>query len=560
MPEAKIQWRRLTDCIINTPALQDRGEECDSILFDQRLEVLIERAGQIFDCIVISHIPLSSRGEDISQEDSESRCWIRGKGRYSVDTCPTSDQMECFLFWFVQMIKDVYDKKEGLFLHPFFFQANHFPDLSAPLCCQSIMESDYNKQKSEQKSLPKDKSNDSLQNVLIDSERGYHHTASVTMYLREDILNSLHDVHQRVIEKKYSYKEDVEICMRKQHKLAHDYLCSFLYQNQSGSRASSFVVCPTSLLVHHDSSKDRKISLGIAGMFWLTLIARNNTWGEQEMESTENIIRAVWLLAISDHLYKRHVADIQKGAINAMTLAAHDMSRMVGAIRYRNAEIVLKTVRDYFNLIISEVYGTPLELVGTESKGSVIKWDVIEILQAAKKSAVEIEQIVNLSKSDGEVDEARALNAFGEMNNWLDKYGIFSNIFNGLTLTCALTDAEKNAFELALIEALRNVIRPMWIAYLDTKADGEISIANDNAEDPKSIVINNKIILRFPTPPKGINKTEKSLKSHAKGYTQQRVKLVRVMRMSSNKRDDGFFEEEWTTVVPLPDNVVLENR
>jgi len=185
------------------------------------------------------------------------------------------------------------------------------------------------------------------------------------------------------------------------------------------------------------------------------------------------------------------------------------------------------------------------------------KCQIRNLLEDAMNEAVKLEQVVKLIKGSTSIGDAEVSAAIERVRRWLDNLSFSLDSFD--CLTCTLTEMEKNAFRLALIEAFRNVVRHMWDAYLDINVVGNLSITT--GANFKTIEIRNYIVLRYPSAyRKGRDcGTKSSIQSHVKCYNPMGSSLTRLEQTSQQIREgDGYSHEEWVTVVPLPSNTVGE--
>ncbi len=552
----------LTEYILEAPALAEQAEVGGSVLFDTRLDAIIERDYKegIFDCVLISHVPLTLQGENVSQEDHETRCWIRGSGFYDETTTPSSSDMDRFLKEYLCLIKEIHDKKESVLFHPFFFDEKKFGNASAPPICQTrLLRHSYQKDDYPAAATLK------ADAIQLDASHGYHHTERVGIYDRRQLDEVAENVNQRVAGKSIKgknvdLKEDVRTCLLNQHKLVHNQLCSRVYGDGGGVRNSSFFACTTSLLSLREQSSDQKIAPGLAGMFWLALVGHNENWGEEEERAAEEILRITWMLLISEHLNKRHLADIQRGRMEVLSSAAHDLKYLIVGIDDLAAPRVLDLIREYFKQLITHsalAYAAP-DTNGLSPAG--VSGPIILAFPFRKSctdiihKAGHIEKIIELAKSSKLRNKDAVKSGLEDITNWINKRlkNSWSNLPDD---SYQLTELQITAFELALIAGFRNAI------HHSRKADPEGSRLEFRIEDKgdnKLLIIENILMLLAPSPVRQgkLNGTLGSLRIYARAYGKEQ-RLVDLKQIGfRNVPESTKYEEKWQTIIPLPNTIV----
>lgn len=339
-----IKWYTLSkDIIVTSPNFEKSAEVTESFLFDSRLDGCIEDSKDVFDSVFISYIPLIYQGESISQESNENRWWIRGSGKYSLDTKPTSTQMQQLLQKYYCIIRKIHNNKETLFLHPYLFNPRNYYGLSAPCIVQStITQLPNNSRTFELKSPEK-----------IDPEHGYFQIKKLNRYESRRLDEIWDVVNNRAEIKKSPLQKDLEFCLQSQHELIHDFLCSTsLYEGSVTGRSknaiaptSSCFVLPISVMNRSRDQTIYPIPPNILGMVWLFFVAES--WTTKQDECALTILRSVWLLAVSDSFHKRNLVEAQKGRNSSIAELCHDISRITEAINSANPECVLYIIKTY---------------------------------------------------------------------------------------------------------------------------------------------------------------------------------------------------------------------
>jgi hypothetical protein len=309
-----------------------------SPLLDVRLERAVAEASERFECIVISHIPLARRGEDVFQEDNENRVWIKGLQKYSSCTNPSSSSVETFLRGYVCAIKHIYEKrsdavgyKHGLsvLFHPYLFSDNELKG-NAPLICQSTDEQIWNEWKLKSETPgPED-------DLEYEADRGYQHTRRLETYRQANIEDIQSNVRNGLTLNKKSLPLDLQIRITEQHKIVRDFCCSQLFGPPKATPyASSFFACPTALLgASRHVAVDSKVATNIAGMFWLMVVGKGSIWRQDDQEAALALLRRTWLILLSDHLQQRAVADIRKGEVQGLSEASRQFAHQIKAVAF----------------------------------------------------------------------------------------------------------------------------------------------------------------------------------------------------------------------------------
>jgi len=351
-----VEWCHLTQNIVRAPGLLHPRRHSDKsrsgLLFDDRLSTLIREYSNILEFVIISHIPLSRQGLQVTEEDSEARCWIHGEAEF--DSTSTQNRIGVFFDAWIRLIRRLHDKRETLFLHPYLFDQHRF-EYSAPQYCVASVEGSYDHTQYLQDDEPL-----LVSDMTVDTKYAYHHTSKIAVYGQSELQKFWEYVDKRINSGKISAKEDAKKCLLSMVRECRDLICTWLYQGKPGNRAACCYVCPTALLTDESKSQqDYQIASSIVGIFWLTMVAKNSKWGKRQKSAAQDILNATWLIVLSDHLHRKHTADIQRGAIegteSALFTVAHDMSKLVEAIKPENPPVVLDSIRLFLASLIKEI-------------------------------------------------------------------------------------------------------------------------------------------------------------------------------------------------------------
>jgi hypothetical protein len=564
--QSEIEWGLVTEDILDAPGLNYKGSTPgSSVFFDERLNRVLQTYTDLFDCVVISRIPITMQGADIQLENNESRCWVRGKAIFDDKSSITANEMQEFLEGWVNMLGKIHMNNESLFLHPYLFDYHEFRDeigeySSPPLCWGSV--EDLYEHKTYTFNTP------GITNIVkFDSERGYHFSP-ISLYRQETLKFFWDYVRERANSKQLTIKQDAAESFRNQNRMCHDYICSWLYRDKTPSkRATSLYLCPTAVLTQPESSDNNnssftsyQIAPGIVGMLWLNFVSSNSEWGEAQEEAAQEILRTTWLLVLSDHLYKKQEADERKGKAEGMLAAVHDMSRVAGAINPQNPPIIINLIREYFIQLIDHVK----ELGGKSREGKSSELYLYNLQDMLVKSAIKagkIEALVKLVKtSDSNIEAEKASTEIDKMEEWIkSKLGMLESLQNAYI---SLTTREEGALQLALTEALRNVIRHTINSeneIIDDSEDKvyieEISIEVQLLPEENLLIFENTIVTygQSSITQGKIAGTAGSLQIYAKAYNcnPDAVKLQRVFSEQINPIS-VLFKSKWQTVLPIP--------
>lgn len=545
----------LTEDVLEAEALNVYAEPGESkpnksLLFDERLDTLLKGYADTFDCIIISHIPLSKQGEQTSEEDNESRCWIRGSSTFPNNGVTLAD-IEYFLRGWISLLREIHTTRKSLFLHPYLFHDREFKK-SAPPLCWSVIEGGYNKKEYTQAQI------EELGSVTLLPHKGYHHTANIAIYGQRELQDFWDIVWKRMEDNNLTAEKDAEECIHSQIRKGRDYLCTWLYKGKPRTRATAVYACPTSVLTRREPSDNQEIASGIAGIFWLTLVTKGTKWGEKEEDGAKRILKAAWLLALSDHLHRKQEADERRGMAEGMLAAAHDMSRAVMAISRDNPAKLLDLIREYFELIVSQLIERA-EDNEPGKRGLRYPYGLQDFCTKAAHTAGGIEQMIRLVKGSSDITEETASAEIDSMEAWVRKmFGEFESLQDVMV---GLTPREATAFRLGLTEALRNVIRHTKKSEKENEDNENVIHLNEirievglNPENDR-LVIKNTVLKRWDTHTAQGKATGTlgSLKIYAKGYNCN-ANSVELRRLSSEPFGKGSakFKETWQTVLPIP--------
>lgn len=544
------KWERITEYIIDAPELNPAAKN-NTVLFNEGLETLLKSHSDKFDCVVISHIPLNIEGTDIQMVNNESRCWIRGEGVFGEDTLVTKDEMLGFLKSWVLLLREIHINKETLFLHPYFFDQCEFEEFSSPPLGWGTIETNYDGKKLSQNQLYV------VENVTFEAEKGYHFSPGAVLYRREDIQSYWNHIRERI---ETTLESDAKRCLEIQVKGCHNLICNWLYKGtkfrqgrKPAIRSTSLYACPTAVLTRRSlSSQDYKsfnnsyqIAPGVAGMFWLNFVAKRSKWGKKEREAAHEILKTTWFLVLSDHLYRKQIADERRGKAEGMLAAAHDMSRMVSAIKHENPPEVLQLIQTYFKLLVDYLIDRSMD---SNQRYSI---ELQELFNGAAIMAGRIEELILLTKGSPNIQ----LNEIERSDLWVEKKLKVSDVLKDIRIN--LTKRELSAFQLALTEVLRNTIRHT------RKPESDVSSSENNfyidvkiCTENNLLIFENSILKRWASSIKeGImTGTLGSLKTYARAYNQN-DSLVELKRVSCEEiliDSATRFREKWRTSLPIP--------
>jgi hypothetical protein len=327
---SQINWIRITDSVISAPFLAEDNQDVESILFDSRLNSLISELKNVFKCVVISHIPISNRGIDLSQDDNETRIWYAGSAEYTDSRMPTKAQVSGLLFDFLELLTTLYGKDLGLFLHPYFFDEKNHSGASMPPICQSVI--------SDAKVVGSTFTQPKTLGIeaAIDPGNGYVHTDSV-ISLRMTEVSELHDrISHRIDRTETTYQDDAANCLIASHEISHALFSSRLFPNNE-SMSSSLSCCATSTLRNGALSATGKRS-DIAGMFWITCFT-DGAWTEKHQTKYVELIRHTWLLALSNHVDNQRTAELAMERERGSSDVVHQLTKQIRKI-YSDIELI----------------------------------------------------------------------------------------------------------------------------------------------------------------------------------------------------------------------------
>ena len=554
----RLSWLNLPRDVLSAPKFQDAPGEArnpdargtrgalDGPLCDPRLDELIADSQDLFDCIVISHIPLSQQDGSISQDVNETRIWVRGRGRY--DRHPTDAdrlseaQMHAYLANYVDLIKEIHDQKQSLLFHPHIFDVKKD---SPPICRSQIYGTHtYEEPKSAPPVEP---------GVSIEADLGYHRTETLSIYESAHVDEIRERVEARVRERDdgTGLQRDAELALIHQHYLVHDYLASMV-ESQPSPRWSVFLACPTGILQQGETGGFNAIPPNIVGMFWIALVGRRR-WRAAEQKAEEEILRSVWTLLTSNHLTKRQSAIRRLGHRDFLSTVSHDLRRLVGAISGDTAPEALEQIHDFFLHMLRE---STLSVPTAERAGEAKEQDLVTLVQSAGARAARLEEVVLL------VNQGRIANREHVAASFNAAVGDFRRLLGDglastLGYTLRATSNQLEAFEMALVAAIRNIISHTRKTG-DPEARVEFSCQGD--------ILEIRNVFRTTAPravtlgaPAG---TVGSLRYYASLYapTSRRRGMVALKReylepLSPPHWVDGFCylaQDHWLTILPMP--------
>jgi len=351
--KAPINWLQLTDTIVPIkqllPLVDQRYDS--SVLFDQRLEAVIKGYRDQFDLVLISHIPLTQWSDQLSQEQSELRCWVNGEGVYQEHGNPSCGMMKDVLHGYISIIKKIHNDGESLLFHPYFFHPHINAQMPSSLICQSIVNRrSTNLGKKQFSALDEE-----IYSSIFHAEHGYHRARTMSVFETRDLLRIWSDINKRINSthptKDISFqdleplKQDIAILAKKHHQIIHDFLVSKLFAD-STRRTSAYLAGPTSLLSPQNSKFEVQIAKGIVGMFWVILFSKKEKWGKAEQTGLVNLLRTIWLLVISDHHQKKYESSINLGIEKWINAMSHELAKQTGVL-FGNR---LKKLSDLFEI------------------------------------------------------------------------------------------------------------------------------------------------------------------------------------------------------------------
>jgi signal transduction histidine kinase len=521
-----------------------------SPLCDPRLDDLIAGMSELFDCVVISHIPLSQQDGSVSQDVNETRIWIRGSGRYDDDPVsnrPSAREMRAYLESYVELIKDIHEKQDSLLFHPYLFGVDKN---SPPICHSRILRKNIYE--------PLKRAPAVGSTIEFDEWLGYHRTETLAVYE----IAHVDEIRERVIRRAAqraggaqradgsNLAVDAEIALQNQHSVVHDYLASML-DSRSSTRWSTFLACPSGLLQSGAEGFDA-ISPNVVGMFWIAIIGHSN-WRAAERDAEQEIIRSVWTLLTSAHLARRQAVVRRTGRRDFLSTVSHDLRKLVRGISGETAPAALDQIQRFLLNMLRE---SILEVPESDRAKPAKDHDLIALMWSAADQAARLEEIVLLSRQDqiGSPDVVAAgfETAVAAFRRLLDT--AFAPTVAG---TFRATSSQHEAFEMALVAAFRNIIAHTR-AHGDPEARVRISL-RDNTLEIRNIFRTSKLGIAEVGAPGG---TVGSLRYYASLYApnSRRRGTVTLKREAVDKISPpclvgNFYyvaREHWLTRIPIP--------